>query len=100
MPKSYKGHRFILSITDEVIDYLITISIHQAKSEEIGDGIIEHVITKYCIPEYVIMDQDSTFISSLMNYLFQKFDIKIKTVAPYNINHFQLKTELNHYQAF
>ena len=30
------------------------------------------------------MDQDSTFMSSLMNYLFRKFNIKIKTVAPYN----------------
>ena len=30
------------------------------------------------------MDQDSTFMSSLMNYLFIKLDIKIKTVASYN----------------
>ena len=30
------------------------------------------------------MDQDSAFMSSLMNYLFKKFDIKIKTLAPYN----------------
>ena len=30
------------------------------------------------------MDQDSAFMSSLMTYLFHKFDIKIKTVAPYN----------------
>ena len=30
------------------------------------------------------MDQDSTFISSPMNYLFNKFNIKIKTVAFYN----------------
>ena len=30
------------------------------------------------------MDQDSAFISSLMNYLFRKFEIKVKTVAPYN----------------
>ena len=30
------------------------------------------------------MDQDSTFISSLMNYLFKKLDTKIKMVAPYN----------------
>ena len=27
------------------------------------------------------MDQDSAFMSSLMNYLFKKFDIKIKMVA-------------------
>ena len=30
------------------------------------------------------MDQDSAFMSSLMNYLYEKFYIKIKTVAPYN----------------
>ena len=30
------------------------------------------------------MDQDSAFMSSVMNYLFNKFDIKVKTVAPYN----------------
>ena len=30
------------------------------------------------------MDQGSTFMSSLMNYLFNKFDIKMKTVFPYN----------------
>ena len=68
-----------------VTNYLITVPIHQAKSEEIDDNaLIENIITKYCIPEYIIMDQGSVFMSSLMNYLFQKLDIKIKTVAPYN----------------
>ena len=84
MPRSYKGHKYILCIIDEVTNYLITIPIYKAKSEEIGDALIENVITKYCIPEWIIMDQDSAFMSSLMNYLFKMFDIKIKTVAPYN----------------
>ena len=56
MPKLYKGHIFILCIKDEVTNYLITIPIHQAKSEKTGDAIIEYVITKYCIPEYIIID--------------------------------------------
>ena len=30
------------------------------------------------------MDQDRTFMSSLMTYLLNKFGIKIKTIAPYN----------------
>ena len=30
------------------------------------------------------MDEDSAFMSSFMTYLFHKFDIKIRTVAPYN----------------
>ena len=32
----------------------------------------------------MIMDLDSAFMSSLMNYLFKRLVIKIKTVAPYN----------------
>ena len=84
MPKSYRGHKYILCIIDEVTNYLITIPIHQAKSEEVGEALIENIIMKYCIPEYIIMDQDSTSMSSLMTYLLSKFNIKIKTVVPYN----------------
>ena len=81
MPRSHKGHRYILCIIDEVTNYLVTILIFQARS---GEALIENVVTKYCIPEYIIMDQDSAFMSSLMTYPFHKFDIKIKTVATYN----------------
>ena len=100
MPRSYKGHKYILCITDEVTNYLITVPIHQAKSEDVGDALIENVITNYCIPEHIIMDQDSAFMSSLMNYLFKKVDIKIKTVAPYNHQSLQAEHELNLYQIF
>ena len=84
MPRSQKGHQYILCIIDEVINYLITMPLYQARSEDIGEALIEHVITKYCTPDYMIMDQDSAFMSSLMNYLFKKLGIKIKTVGPYN----------------
>ena len=84
MPRSYRGHKLILCIIDEVTNYLITVPIHQVKLEEIGEAPIENVITKYCVPEYIIMGQDSIFISLLMTYLLNKFNIKIRTVAPYN----------------
>ena len=84
MPRSHRGHKYILCIIDEVTNFLITVTIFQARSEEIGEALIENVITKYCIPEYIIMDQDSAFMSSLMTYLFHKFNIKIKPIAPYN----------------
>ena len=51
-------------------NYLVIMPIFQARSEEVGEAILEHVITKHCIPEYIIMDQDSAFMSSLMSYLF------------------------------
>ena len=37
------------------------------------------------------MIEDSAFMSSLMTYLFHKFNIKIKTVAPYNHHSLQAK---------
>ena len=64
MPRSYRGHKYILCIIDEVTNYLITIPIRKAKFKEITDALIENVITKYCIPEYIIMDQDGAFMSS------------------------------------
>ena len=84
MTRSCKGHKFILCIIDEVTNYLITVPMYQSKPEEVGEALIEHVMTKYCIPECIIMDQDIAFVSSLMNYLFNKFNVNIKTVAPYN----------------
>ena len=48
MPRSYRGHKYILCIIDEVTNYLITVPIHQAKSEEVEEALIENIITKYC----------------------------------------------------
>ena len=89
MPRSYRGHKFILCIIDEMTNYLITVPIHQAKSEEVGEALIENVIIKYCVPEYIIMDQDNTFMSPLMTYLINKFNIKITTLTPYIHQSFQ-----------
>ena len=82
MPKPHKGHRYILCVIDGVTNFLITVPIFQAKSEEGGEALLEHVITKHCILDYIIMDHDSAFMSSLMTYPFHRLNIKIKTVAP------------------
>ena len=84
MPRSQQGHRYILCIVDEMTNYLVTVPLYQARLEEVGEALIENVITKYCTPDYIIMDQDSAFMSSLMNYLFRKLGVKIKTVGPYS----------------
>ena len=84
MSRLQKGHKFILCVIDEVTNYLITVPIYHVKSEEVGEALIENVMKKYCIPDCIIRDEDSAFMSSLMNYPFRKFEIRVKTVAPYN----------------
>ena len=44
MPRSQKGHKFILCVIDEVTNYLITVPIYHAKSKEVGEALIENVI--------------------------------------------------------
>ena len=68
MPCSSKGHKFILCIIDEVMNYWIMVPIYQSKAEEIGEALIGHVVIKYCVPDCIIMDQDSAFMSSIINY--------------------------------
>ena len=49
MPRSYRGHKLISCIIDKVTNYLITVSIQQAKSEEVGVALVENVIvTLWC----------------------------------------------------
>ena len=76
MPRSYKGDRYILCIIDEVTNYIITAPVKQAKSEEVGEALFNNVFFKYCIPDYMIMDLDSAFMSSLISYLFKRLGIK------------------------
>ena len=52
MPRSHKGHKYILCVIDEVTNFLVMVPIFQARSEEIGEALLEHVITKHCIPDY------------------------------------------------
>ena len=61
-------------VIDEVTNY-ITAPMKQAKSEEIGEILINSVFSKYCVPGYIIMDLGSAFMSSLMSYLFKKLGI-------------------------
>ena len=42
--RSYKGHKFILCIIDEVTHYLITVPIYHARSDKVEEALIEHII--------------------------------------------------------
>ena len=92
MPKSHKVYRFILCVIDELTNYMwFTAPMYQSRLKEIGEALIENVISKYCVPDCMVMDLDSVFTLTLMSYLFKRFGIKIKTVAPYNLQSLQVE---------
>ena len=91
MPRSCRGHRYILCVIDEVMNYILMAPIKQSILEEVGEALINDVFFKYCIPDYMIMNLDGACMSLLKNYLFKRFGIKIKTVAPYNHQSLQVE---------
>ena len=74
MPRSQKGHWYILCMIDEMTNYLITAPMYQAILEEVGEALIENGISKFGTPDYMMMDQDSAFMSSLMSYLLKSWE--------------------------
>ena len=100
MPKSHKGHRYILCVIDEVTNFLITVPFFSGKIRRRGRGTFRTCHNEYCIPDYIIMDQDSAFMSSLMIYLFHRLNIKIKTIAPYNHQSLQAEHGINPLHVF
>ena len=81
-------------------NYLVAVPLYHTRSEEIREALIENVLSKFGNPEYMIMDQDSAFMSTLMNYILKKLGVKIKTVGPYNHQSLQAEHGISHYQAF
>ena len=75
-------------------NYLIATSLYQAKSEEVGEALIENIITNFGTLDHMMVDEDSAFMSSLMSYLFKKLGITIKTVGPYNHKSLQAEHDI------
>ena len=51
MPNLQKGHWYILCVIDEMTNYLTTAPLYQAKSEEVGEALIENIISKFGMPD-------------------------------------------------
>ena len=82
----------ILVVIDKATKFMVTLPNHPSGSEEKGDALIEHMFSKHSTLECVIMDQGSAFMPTLINYLFGKLGIKIKTVTPYSHQSFQAES--------
>ena len=90
MYRASTGHKFILIVTDEVTNYFVIIPLYRGTSNEVGTVLINHVFCKHASP-YLIFDEDQPFLPCVMQYIYKRLGIKIKTIIPYN--HFSLKPE-------
>ena len=94
IPRPHKVQKFILVMMDEVTNFVVTIPFYKSRSKEIRDTLIAHLFSNNSTREYMIMVQDSTVMSTLINYLFKKLYIKLNTLGHYNHHLYRQNIEL------
>ena len=83
--------KFIPLLADEVKNYLMTITLYLETLHKVEESLINHLFYKHCPFLYLIFDEDHAFLSSVMQYIYKRLVIKMKTISP--DNHGSLNTE-------
>lgn len=76
----------IFTCIDELTKYAIAVATHNSTALTTAQTFVTHVILKYNIPEYVVSDQGSTFLSDVFKEITKLFKIKKITTTAYRPN--------------
>jgi hypothetical protein len=77
-----EGNKYLLTFQDELSKYTIAIPIQQQDAETVAKFFVEEVVLKFGIPQTILTDQGSNFLSELFTNICKLLKIKkIKTTA-------------------
>ena len=91
MPTSSKRYKFLLVLLCEVSNFIVTHPMSEISSTHVCTILVDDFIAYFSTPVRIICDQDPSFLSSLSQYCFQQYGIKLVTVSP--TNHRSLQAE-------
>jgi transposase InsO family protein len=82
-PPSSKGHQYILAITDYFTKWVEAIPMKTMTSKDVINFIKEHAIHRFEIPQTIITDGGSVFISKEFRKFTADVGIKLIRSSPY-----------------
>ena len=82
-PPSEKGHQYILTLVDYTTRYLGAIPLKNVQTEMIAETLVD-IYSRFGIPEEILSDQGSQFISQCMQEVSRLLSIKRLTSSPYH----------------
>ena len=91
MPTSSKQYKFLLVLLCEVSNFIVTHPMKQVSATSVCEILVDYFIAYFSTPLRLICDQDPSFLSSLCQYCFQQYGIKLVTVS--STNHRSLLAE-------
>jgi hypothetical protein len=76
------GNRYLLTFQDELSKFTLAVPIQQQDAETVAKAFVEEVVLKFGIPQVILTDQGSNFLSELFANMCKLLKIKrIKTTA-------------------
>ena len=72
MYRASTGHRFIIVVTDEVTNYLVTVLLYSGISHEAGEALTNYAFCKHGPPSYLVFHKDQSFLSSVTQYIYKR----------------------------
>ena len=85
MPVSLNRYKFILVLLCESSNYLIAEPTNKTtQAPEVCKVLMKHFIRYFGTPKQIITDQDPAFLSSLFQWFFKAFRMKLITCSPTN----------------
>ena len=82
MSQTSDGNKYILTFQDELSKYTLAIPIEQQDAATVAKAFVEEVVLKFGIPQTILTDEDSNFLSEVFTNVCKHLKIKkIKCTA-------------------
>ncbi|GFO44380.1 hypothetical protein PoB_007088500 [Plakobranchus ocellatus] len=82
-PPSEAGHRFILTLVDYATRFAEAVPLRKIDTESVAEALVD-IYRRLGVPEEVLSDQGTQFISDCMKEVCRLLGIKQKTTTPYH----------------
>ncbi|GFO24236.1 gypsy retrotransposon integrase-like protein 1 [Plakobranchus ocellatus] len=82
-PPSEAGHRFILTLVDYTTRFAEAVPLRKIDTESVAEALVD-ICSRLGVPEEVLSDQGTHFISDCMKDVCRLLGIKQKTTTPYH----------------
>ena len=82
MPKSTLNYKIILVLLCKVSNFMVVEYTKTNKAPKVCKVLFKNFIRYFGSPKNIVSDQDPAFMSSLWQYFFKAFRMKLDTVSP------------------
>jgi hypothetical protein len=76
LPRSKKGHRFLLTVCCPFTGYFEAFPTRTANAKTVVNILVNEIFTRYGVPNKIVSDNSQSFVAAITRLLFRSFRVK------------------------